>query len=571
MQVGLSIIEMIKEYFTSCSWIPICVISLFYCYWRMTTANRKKTRIVGIILVVCIFNDFVKTIFEKIFNEGTFYRFLWMIPLTIIVSYMITDIIARKERRTHQILIVALVFGGTVLCSDNWIKEMNRNNLNNIFLLSNETQYIIQTITEDTDADRIPVVLPGKYETEVRALDARLVTAITRNAYIDFFSNGPSELFEAEDVLIQVVNYGVGIEIQKVRQALKEREVQYIVIDTTLGMHEYLTAVGCTFVGSYNTTCIYRVDCLSSVENSGEMDLDKTDCLEGDSVYDELLLNNYLTNVNEIHIRVPGLKKSYTYCVWNDTHLWAKDDDPNILEEQRTNVSSRIANFCVNEYGIPSRTTFQEVMKRVDEMQVDGLILNGDIIDQMSVDNLSFVKNNLEQINTPYMYLRSDHDILCEWTECDMDLVRNMEEDMNLLEEIYVMEEDEFIILGINNSFMNISDDALAKIRNIFAEGKPIIIVTHVPYDSIVDCTFASTVEEDRGKKLIWGENCYYIPDENMKEYLNMIYDDNSPVVAVISAHLHKEYTISLTDQVVEYVLSPGKDGNITRITIDSE
>lgn len=276
----------------------------------------------------------------------------------------------------------------------------------------------------------------------------------------------------------------------------------------------------------------------------------------------------YVSNVNNINIIIPSVDKSHTYLVLNDSHIWADANDSEIMDDWKEVVRGRVSESFLNANGIDAKTSFSKIIQSVDLLDVDGLILNSDIIDQMTVKNLEFIKSELDKVKTPYIYLRSDHDIARDWTICDEETVLTLESDMNVKDSIYTIEEEGYIILGINDSWENITAETLERIKEVFAKGKPIIIFSHVPYMSMVDEKFLDDIVDGAGRYLVWGEGCYYQPDENMKAYLDMVYADDSPVVAVVSAHLHRNYTVKLTDTVTEYILAPFYEGNVAFITI---
>lgn len=293
---------------------------------------------------------------------------------------------------------------------------------------------------------------------------------------------------------------------------------------------------------------------------------DEKDSMAG---FQKLVDEGYLTNANQITIHIDGLEESHTYCVINDMHIWASEEDGEIKEENLELVKSRIHQSFVNEKGIEAKDIFHGVLQNIKESEIDGLIMNSDIIDQRSYQNITYLKEELSALDCPYMYLRSDHDLASDWTSFDKKSMSKLEKDTGWNETLVLWEEEQYVILGINKSFRKMKKDTLSKIKEVFKKDKPVIIVTHVPYDSRIDREFRNQVEAKRGKRLIWGEDCIYQPDEIMKEYLGMVYDKESPVVAVVAAHLHDSYTVKLNDRITEYVLPPGYAGNITILTIE--
>lgn len=271
----------------------------------------------------------------------------------------------------------------------------------------------------------------------------------------------------------------------------------------------------------------------------------------------------------EIVVDVPGkLDRVYKYYILNDTHLFVPDDE--IKDEYKDLVTNRIAEYSLD--GVPSSECFEDWIKKLDTKHLDGVILNGDIIDQLSLANLNHVKKCMDKVDIPWMYLQSDHDRAQDWVEVseeDYSKITELQEEMDLNRGVYIWEEDEFIILGINKPWESISWWTLNEIKAVWNLGKPIILFSHVPYDSSVSNELAEkSAELKNGDILLWGWGTRYLPDSNMEEFMYMLYDSDSPVVAIISAHLHIDYEGTLNGTIPIYVIDTGYGGTRTVLKI---
>lgn len=271
----------------------------------------------------------------------------------------------------------------------------------------------------------------------------------------------------------------------------------------------------------------------------------------------------------EIVIDLPKVSSEYTLAVINDVHLWVEDDE--ISKEQKDHVHERVESF-LDGSGKTSAERFAAKMKALAGEKIDGLILNADIVDQMSAANLKYVCNALDLCKTDYMYLRSDHDLAFEWLSMDSENWADIVEcgsNYALDEAFYELEYEEFIVLGINSSHESIGEETLGQIKKVFAKGKPIILFSHVPY-AFSDMEAYKDIPKADGRYKVWGKtrDCYYVADGPMAEYLEMVTADDSPVVAVFAAHLHGAYEGKINDKITEYVLPPFYEGNIAYITV---
>lgn len=109
-------------------------------------------------------------------------------------------------------------------------------------------------------------------------------------------------------------------------------------------------------------------------------------------------------------------------------------------------------------------------------------------------------------------------------------------------------------------------------LKEIFAQGKPIILVTHVPFNSKIDDSLDKASKAGWQRNLTWDEaGTAYIADENTKEFLNMLYAENSPVKAVIAGHLHFKNTVKLNENITQYVFDATFKGNIGILNVMGE
>lgn len=278
----------------------------------------------------------------------------------------------------------------------------------------------------------------------------------------------------------------------------------------------------------------------------------------------------YTTYTQTIEIDVPDLDREYDYFLLNDTHLCIANDE--IKPEYTEVVLSRINYFSHN--GKYACDNFKDWISNLDAIHLSGIILNADIIDQKSATNLSFVSDVMENQPLKYMYLMSDHDTCSDWmnlNENSRDTIDSIMAKNGYGEPFYTFEEDKFIILGMNLSWKSISDSALDALKKIFEKNKPIILVTHVPYDSLVNDDLAGVSREYKNDKvLLWGkrnDNQYY-PQGAMDEFISMVSSDDSPVVAIIGAHLHTDFQTNFTDSIPEYLTGTGYSGVRTLLKI---
>lgn len=275
-------------------------------------------------------------------------------------------------------------------------------------------------------------------------------------------------------------------------------------------------------------------------------------------------------SVDRVEIDLPNVQNTYELLFLSDMHVLKVDET--VAADKVEEARLRQDVMFRTRKGVASAEAWPKIASVLDSFAADGIILGGDMMDFTSNTNGEVLMEGLALIRTPYMYLRADHD-LGVWysggalTTADALVFHNIISDY---QDMFVMEYPEFYVLGWNNSTSQLSEDGFAAALSIWNNGKPIILATHVPINSVIDNSLADTAAsvDPQGRKKIWGDGCLYLPDGTTGAFLSMIYDENSPVKAVLSGHLHFKHTIQITNNTIEYVFGPGFEGNIAKIVV---
>ncbi len=275
-------------------------------------------------------------------------------------------------------------------------------------------------------------------------------------------------------------------------------------------------------------------------------------------------------NQEEVTVQIPGLSQDYTFVWLSDLHIITENDE--IAEADRETVAERRESFK-NAAGMYAEDFWAELPEALDDWQADALLFGGDMIDYAANANIATLKAGLDSLNTPYIYVRADHDYSPDYCEVqDQAAINALHADIDGYEEIELLEYDDLCVVGINNSTRNMTEEGLARWKEIYALGKPIILVTHVPLDSMID---ESLGEQSRAvwsdRELTWGADCNYVPNEVTQEFLDMVYADDSLVKEVLAGHLHFSWDGALTEHADEHVFAPAINGTIGVIHVTGE
>ena len=277
------------------------------------------------------------------------------------------------------------------------------------------------------------------------------------------------------------------------------------------------------------------------------------------------------SEVNTISLTIPGLTQTYKLVYLSDLHII--DDIMQVDEEHRGTVQSRKTSM-VNEAGITARDYWPELVEQINDLSPDIVLLGGDMIDYMSPSNVSCLNEGLSKVTAPVMYVRADHDY-ANWYDKDLsgETIDTLGKSIDENNEIMIYPLEEITILGINKSTSQISATALDELHSFFdTNEKPVILLTHVPFSSAMDTQLdIKSKEVWQNRSLIWGKNCYYVPDGNTKQAMESIFNSKNRVKAVLAGHLHFPHIGKLTETTTQYIFGPAYSEKITVITVSGQ
>lgn len=278
----------------------------------------------------------------------------------------------------------------------------------------------------------------------------------------------------------------------------------------------------------------------------------------------------YDFKTDELVVEIEGLEQEYRIAFVNDMHMITDHESGNVTEDNMAVVRERYETLSVTEEGIHSEELWPEVIKYLNYNDFDAVIFAGDILDYCSNSNIIALQTGLSELkytDDKIIYLRSDHDY-GGWyggdgfTDSSGFNLQRLVLDGDHTEK--VIEFDEFIIVGINQSYRNISEQAHEVIDKNLDKGKPVLIATHVPFYSDVDDSLEELSMEVRNKIYYWSKDgSSYVPDEETQALIDRIYADDSNVEQIVAAHMHASWDGYVTDRLKEHIFAPSFQGNI--------
>lgn len=263
------------------------------------------------------------------------------------------------------------------------------------------------------------------------------------------------------------------------------------------------------------------------------------------------------------HIPAKGVERRII-CHFSDVHLTAYDEQSD-EEEKRIAVQKtedwakgrlHFAQFyqepCGEEQMADSRLQFIRLLEAANE--TDAAVITGDVMDYVSGGNLRAVEQGLCTLSVPYVMVCGNHD-----------RAQDIPDGLNLSvikQPVSVMNLGDLQIVGIDDSDRCITAAQLATLEKLLDTGKKTIIAMHIPI----------MTEGNRNILMRCGEyfrlNEYDgCPQEN-EAFLSLITREDSPVVAVLTGHLHFGNVSEISHGRYQYGVSQGITGSMHLYTI---
>lgn len=278
----------------------------------------------------------------------------------------------------------------------------------------------------------------------------------------------------------------------------------------------------------------------------------------------------------EVTLALEGIEKKYTFAWVSDLHLVsdheAGEELGDVHAEYLEAIDRRYEELAVTEDGVHAEELWPEIVKYLNYNDFDGVIFGGDLMDYCSRSNVAVIKEGLDSLRIPYIYVRADHDYGAYYggvffTETEARALHKTIDNDETANKFWDM--GDFIVLGIDNSTKDMPDYYLNMVAEVYTRGKPVIMATHVPYESQLDTSLAELSMQVRNTIYYWsGISERYSPNPVTSEYLNLIYSPDTVVRQVLAGHLHASWDGMISEQVPQHIFAPAFSGNIGIIHI---
>lgn len=154
----------------------------------------KRIRILFIYIPAVLQVLFFIPWFYAIYNgldEGTYYRILWLIPMSVVIAYSACRLISRHSRLGLVLTVLLLMISGTYV-----YKNIYMTKAENLYHLPQETIDICDMIKPGEDEERIWAAFPAEQVHYVRQYTTTIQMPFGRDSLVEGWDYVPNIMYE---------------------------------------------------------------------------------------------------------------------------------------------------------------------------------------------------------------------------------------------------------------------------------------------------------------------------------------------------------------------------------------
>lgn len=213
-----AIIEIFKAYNGTGYYCILFIIALIY-LWFTEEDKRIKALLVyaPTLIQVVFFVPYFYMIYDRL-DEGTYYRILWLLPMTVVIAYAGCRVIGVHTRMGLALLSGILIMSGTYV-----YKSVYMTPAENAYHLPQEVVDICEMIRPEEGRERVWAVVPTDLAHYVRQYTTTIQLAYGRDSMVQSWKRLENPLY---DLYLEPV-----IDLGELSEYATEYNCNYVVID----------------------------------------------------------------------------------------------------------------------------------------------------------------------------------------------------------------------------------------------------------------------------------------------------------------------------------------------------
>ena len=274
-----------------------------------------------------------------------------------------------------------------------------------------------------------------------------------------------------------------------------------------------------------------------------------------------------LIDLRSCEITIPGLQREYHFIHITDAHVL-------LYDENETQTRADYAFPRIGAFGKDCVST----TRRMDALwqytlehaaQLDGVLLTGDLIDFPSAPNMEYLRQKLEQLPVPYVFVLGNHD----WAYFDdYHTPHSKVANRPLFHAwsggntfVHKQKIGELTFVCVDDTQELYEDGVAETLAEQLAGEENVLLMQHIPL--CADTLHDDTVAYWHGRDINIGETGIQ-KNDNWQAVRQMILAEDSPVRALITGHLHFWHHDLLDGRMPQFVTAAAAYGGAALFTV---
>lgn len=256
-----SILEMAEKY------VGDSVLFLLFLVCLISVLSKVKKKEAGyvaaiiVLSIVLIFNNVSVKLLGMLTDKATLYRFFWAVPVTMVIAWACVDKASQLQGKLVKIVALGLGILMLVVGGNSYLSKESLAYPGTTEKIPGDIKTVCEIINENKQQERPICMFDLSTMLMVRSQEPSIVWAITRNQYLGVLEQGYQEensKYPKAENLIKVVNDGIRVPEKKLKKALKNKDVEFLVVKKEFQMIDYFVEMGILAVGESDNYVVYQ-------------------------------------------------------------------------------------------------------------------------------------------------------------------------------------------------------------------------------------------------------------------------------------------------------------------------
>lgn len=250
-------------------WIYLIgILFLFLVFRKEGTSEKKLFLPYTVFLFLTIFNPvLVKVFYGKMNSDAVYYRFFWLLPVSLVLGYLCTEAVFLKKSRTWKALTALLLTGAVILFGNpvmNLPGELKKPE--NMYRMSPSVFAVCKAIHEDTEEEQPKVIVDSSMHMLIRQYDPSIRLTLNRDYVLLYEGNTTtsadteSKGYQLQSILMDGVFRGELPHPTAFYNLVEYTATQYLVVLSENPAKDIFEKLGYTDIGDYGEYTIFRTN-----------------------------------------------------------------------------------------------------------------------------------------------------------------------------------------------------------------------------------------------------------------------------------------------------------------------